>query len=517
MAMPDPLDRFVADLPRRYPGPGGALAVLREGQVIARHAWGFANAERRIPFTPRTLFRMCSITKQFVCALMLAHCDDPGELDAAIAARLALLGAAAPRALHCAHNQSGLRDYWAVAMLHGSPAEAPFGEAEARQVIGGTRSLHFAPGTRFSYVNQNFRLLSDALEEHTGRSFAELLRGTIFERVGMGSAFLAADTRAMPDGTEGYEGSQASGFRAAVNNILWTGDAGLGASLDDMIAWERHIDATRTDSNSTYARLSAPVTFADGAAASYGFGLARGQEFGRALTGHGGGLRGWRSHRLHCAAERLSVVVMFNHQADAQAVAVELLGAALGETRARPDAGLPLPPWLGTYREPETGLALRADRADAGQLRLRYGQGPERLDLQPDGSATNGRTRLHWDGALVMTRPQDNHVARLLPADAEPRADIAGRWHCAELDAALRLEDAGGVLYGAFEGFLGRSRMELLEPMGRDLWALPCPRALDLAPPGDWTLAVRRGEDGRPEAIELGCWLARRLTYERVG
>ncbi len=515
--MPAPLDRVVADLPRRYPGPGGALAVLREGQVIARHAWGYANAERRILFTPRTLFRMCSITKQFVCALMLDLCDDPGALDAAIAARLPLLGEAAPRALHCAHNQSGLRDYWAVAMLHGSPAEAPFGEAEARQVISATRSLHFAPGTRFSYVNQNFRLISDALEERTGRSLAELLRMMIFDRVGMGSAFLAADTRAMPDGTEGYEGSQAGGFRAAVNNILWTGDAGLGASLDDMIAWERHIDATRDEARAPYARLSAPVTFADGAPASYGFGLARGREFGRALTGHGGGLRGWRSHRLHCAAERISVVVMFNHQADAQAAALDLLGAALGEARAQPDASVPMPAWLGTWREPETGLAMRVDRADAGQIRLRYGQGPERLDLQPDGSATNGRTRLHWHGTLVMERPRDNHVARLVPADGAAAPDIAGRWRCAELDAELHLEDAGGVLYGAFAGCLGLSRMELLEPIGRDLWALPCPRALDLAPPGDWTLAVRRGADGRPEAIELGCWLARRLTYERMG
>jgi len=506
------LDRMLADLPRRYPGPGGAVAVLREGQVLARHAWGFANAERRIRFTPRTLFRLCSITKQFVGALLLDLCTDPGELDAAIAARLPLLGGAAPGALHCAHNQSGLRDYWAVAMLHGSPAEAPFGEAEARQVIGATRSLHFAPGTRFSYVNQNFRLLSDALEERTGRGFPELLRTRFFDRVGMGSAFLAADTRAMPDGTEGYEGTQASGFRAAENRILWTGDAGLGASLDDMIAWERQIDATRDDPGSLYARLSAPVAFADGAPASYGFGLARGREFGRALTGHGGGLRGWRSHRLHCAAGRISVVVLFNHHADAQAAALDLLGAVLGEARAPVDASMPAPDWLGTYREPETGLSVRVDEAGPGRLRLRYGQGPERLDLQADGSATNGRTRLHWDGALVMQRPQDNHAARLLPADGAPRAGIAGRWRCAELDAELDVEDAGGVPYGAFTGFLGRSRMELLEPIGRDLWVLPCPRALDLAPPGDWTLALRPGG-----TIELGCWLARRLTYERIG
>jgi D-aminopeptidase len=84
---------------------------------------------------------------------------------------------------------------------------------------------------------------------------------------------LAADTRALPDGTEGYEGAPATGFRGAENNIFWTGDAGLGASLDDMIAWERHGSTPRaTTRASLYARLTAPVAFVDGAPANYGFG-----------------------------------------------------------------------------------------------------------------------------------------------------------------------------------------------------------------------------------------------------
>ena len=194
----------------------------------------------------------------------------------------------APGALHLCHNQSGLRDYWAVAMLHGSPVEAPFGDTEAARVIAGTRTLQFAPGTRHSYVNQNFRILADIVQERTGRGFAELLRTRIFERAGMATALLAADTSAMPDGTQGYEGTATGGFRAAENRILWTGDAGLGASLDDMIAWERHIDATRDDADALYTRLSAPVSFADGAPAVYGFGLNRATELGRA--GH----RPWR-------------------------------------------------------------------------------------------------------------------------------------------------------------------------------------------------------------------------------
>src|SRR5271156_5530215 len=159
------LDRAVGPLPRAYPGPGGAAAVLRNGETLVRHAWGWANAERRIAFTPRTLFRMCSITKQFTCAAVLDAFPDPSVLDANVRARLPLLQQASPGALHLCHNQSGLRDYWAVAMLHGAPAESPFGDTEAVRVISGTSTLHFTPGTRYSYVNQNFRILSDILQE----------------------------------------------------------------------------------------------------------------------------------------------------------------------------------------------------------------------------------------------------------------------------------------------------------------------------------------------------------------
>ncbi len=517
-SMNDTLDARLDRALRAYPGPGGAIALLREGEVLARHAWGWANAERRIPFTPKSLFRMCSITKQFTCASVLAAFPDPLALDDAIAARLPLLTGPKPNALQLAHNQSGLRDYWAVAMLHGSPAEAPFGDAEAAMVIAGSKTLQFVPGMRASYVNQNFRLLGDVLAERTGRSFAEHLRG-IFDRAGMPSAILAADTRALPDGSEGYEQMSQGGHRVAVNRLIWTGDAGLGASLEDMIAWEQHIDATRDDAGSLYQRLAAPVTFADGRTAPYGFGLAREDALGRAATGHGGGLRGWSSHRLYLPAERISLVAMLNHISDARSAAMDVLTAVLGEAKPQTDASLPAPDWLGAYVEPETGLAARIEAAEPGRVRLRFSSWrPETLDLRADGSAGvggRGSRLVPAPEGLRLERPGDNLFSTLVKAAPGSRGDFAGRYRCAELDAELTVADAG-VPYAAFSGFLGQGRMELLEPIGEDLWALPCPRALDHSPPGDWTLAVRRDGAGKAVGLTLGCWLARGLDYRRV-
>ena len=508
------LDRALAGLPARHPGPGGAVAVLRDGAVLARHAWGWADAERRIAFTPSSLFRVCSITKQFTCALLLDQCADPAMLAPDLARVMPALAEPAPGILDLAHNQSGLRDYWATAMLCGAAVEGAFGPADAARLIARTRSLHFAPGTAYSYANQNFRILGDLVAHRAGEDFAALLRRRILAPAGLPTAHVAADT-ADAIGTLGYEGSVDSGFRPAVNNIVWTGDAGLAASLDDMIAWETFIDATRDDPSGLYNRLAAPVQFRNGDPAGYGFGLARATLFGRAATCHGGGLRGWRSFRCHIAAERLSVVVLFNHMADPRAATLDLLAAILAEPVANP---VPAdgPTWDGRFIAPESGLAVRLETLPDRRLRLHYATGPDILTPVAADRATGGGVVLAREPAgLRMTRMPDHQSSILLPCDGTPEPDIEGVFHCAELAATFTCAAAGGTLYGAFSGALGQGAMQALIPFAPDVWLLPCPRALDYAAPGDWTLSCRRDAAGKIAAIEIGCWLARHVTFLR--
>lgn len=151
-------------------------------------------------------------------------------------------------------------------------------------------------------------------------------------------------------------------------------------------------------------------------------------------------------------------------------------------------------------------------------VRLRYGHYPEQLELRTDGSAgseSGTRLRPGSDG-LWMDRSRENWSTCLRRLEGVPATDIAGRYQCEELGTEVTVADTSGVVYGAFSGFLGQGRMEMLEPVGPDVWALPCPRALDHTPPGDWTLAFRRNAAGLVDGVEVGCWLARRLEYARV-
>lgn len=510
------LDRAIESLPGTCPGPGGAVAVVKDGVPIIRHGWGFANLEAREPFTPHTLAPICSITKQFTCATMLSVTPDVAALDPLTAAWLPRLEGEKPSTLDLANNQSGLRDYWALTVLCGALPEGDFRPADAARLIGLTRSLHFRPGTAYSYSNGNFRVLSLALEQQTGRDFADLLMERVVRPAGMETAVFTPETSATPGGAIGYEGTLDTGWRAGINKIHWSGDAGLCASVDDMIAWERLIDRTRDDPGSLYARLSRPPSFRDGTPAEYGLGLSHRTRWGRAMTGHGGAIRGWRVQRLWVPSERLSICLALNHESDARSAVMEVLAAALGESDPSTTAdAVAAQAFAGTWLD-EIGLVLSVAVNSDSTLSASYAGGAEVLEVGPDGVARGTDMTLSLAGPrLRIMRPGDVIDSLAERVDPDAPDDIAGRYISYELEAELQIVNAGGSWFAGFSGFLGTGPMMPLLPTGRDVWRMACHRSLDAPAPGDWTFRIERGPDSKVSNIAVGCWLARNVTFSR--
>lgn len=507
----------LAALPGRFRGPGGVAGVVWNGRVVAATAWGHADLAHRPAMTRGTRLPVCSITKQFTCAALLGAAGAPEALDAGLPALLPGFRGPLPSVRELCNNQSGLRDYWALTVLQGARAEQGFARADALPLLARQQTGHFAPGTRYSYSNGNFRLLAELLERAAGEEMATLYARHVWEPAGMATAMLAADTRQPPDGVTGYEGTAATGFVPADNGIWWVGDAGMAASLDDMLAWEVWVDATREDAGALYRRLAAPQAFRDGSPAGYGFGLSQSTVAGRRFTGHGGALRGFRCYRMHCAAERLSVVVMFNHQADAQGAAQMLARAALGWADPAP---LPLEDgWQGHWLCPETGLGARLEPG-AASATLRFGTSPEELRQVAPGRLASAHTVLERHGdRLRMRRPMEGYAAELVPfaaVDVADGAEICGRYACAELGAEMVVETNGPGVSVWFDGMLGQGQPEPVYPLGPDLWLVATRRSMDAPAPGDWTLHIRRDGAGRVAGARLGCWLARGLDYARA-
>ena len=124
------VDRILRTIPYLQCGPGGVAAVLKNGELVAKRAWGYADLDRRIPMNTSMVFPICSISKQMVCLtmisllrnptpLMASRKEDPRQqMDMELRKLLPHLfeqnNASWLTIKELCHMQSGIRDYWAM-------------------------------------------------------------------------------------------------------------------------------------------------------------------------------------------------------------------------------------------------------------------------------------------------------------------------------------------------------------------------------------------------------------------
>jgi CubicO group peptidase (beta-lactamase class C family) len=523
-------------VPSRFRGPGGAVAVLKDGQVAGTKVWGFADLDRRIAMAEDTVIPICSITKQMLCGLltdlqrnpspaMVVRGGDPAEQLYEYVGKVVdskLLENTGLTLSHLCNNQSGIRDYWALTVLWGARPDDRFGVAEhGPLMLERMKSFHFEPGTEYAYSNTNFFILARAIEKATEQSLEQLLRERIFDPAGMKTAALCANTADHPSPCVGYEGDENFGFYQAINRIEWAGDAGIVASLQDMISYEKFVDDTR-DQSAWYQMNAKEQLFKDGAAADYGYGLARTKVGDVTVLGHGGALRGYRLNRLYAPELRISVVALLNQEhGNAGLVCEYILKQLCSIPESNHETVEAEAQWVGTYLDSETQLAITVELGVSGQLLLKYHRKPEKLRVVGPFRAESADLVATLDGdTLHLQVPKDNRkITATRAASSNPassHSDLNGKYYCSEIDSTLHCDGSGGMFYGSFDGFLGKGPVHLMRPLASDVWALACPRAMDSTPPGDWTVVIHRDESGNIANLTVGCWLARKLQYSRL-
>jgi CubicO group peptidase (beta-lactamase class C family) len=242
----DPLGRAIDSYLNDIVGQGwfqGSVLVARGGTVLLSKGYGLADAARGIANTPRTRFRLASLTKQFT-AMAILILQDRGQLNVrdSICAHLADCPAAwRPITIHnlLTHtsglpNYTDFGDYDATQMLPATPAELV---ARFRD-----HPLLFPPGTQYMYENSDYVLLGQIIEQASGQSYGDFLRAAIFEPLGM------RDTGVDPG--QGGEG-QALGYRVpgelapALDTSTLFAAGSLYSTVDDMYRWDQALYTTK--------------------------------------------------------------------------------------------------------------------------------------------------------------------------------------------------------------------------------------------------------------------------------
>jgi CubicO group peptidase (beta-lactamase class C family) len=316
----------VDDLMQRYTGnvPGAALLVLRDGEAVVARGYGYADLERRIAVSPRSNFRLASLTKQFTAAAILLLAEDGVlSLDDPLRRWLPSLPDAvdAVTLRHLLSHTSGLVDYEDVM----APDTAvPLRDADVLRLLDSQPRTYFAPGSRWRYSNSGYALLALVVGRASGQDFASFLRARIFAPLKMDATVALEEGRSrVADRAYGYsdiDGAWQRTDQSLTSAVL--GDGGIYSSITDLAKWDAALYDDRLLSDASRELAFAPRTKSDDPAVDYGYGW---RVSGDTLW-HSGESIGFRNVIVRAPSQRLTVVLLSNRNdpepyATAQAIA----------------------------------------------------------------------------------------------------------------------------------------------------------------------------------------------------
>tara|TARA_R110002049_G_scaffold242263_2_gene416085 strand:- start:244 stop:1680 length:1437 start_codon:yes stop_codon:yes gene_type:complete len=184
------IERKIDSLFREYNNktPGVSIAVVKDGQTIFKRGYGSATLEYNVPITPKTIFHVASVSKQFTAfSIYLLKEQGKISLEDDISKYIPELpNYGKPIKInHLLSHTSGLRDQWALLTLAGWHLEDVITTEQILKLATNQKGLNFKTGTEFGYCNTNYTLLAEAVKRITGQSFADFAKENIFDPLGM--------------------------------------------------------------------------------------------------------------------------------------------------------------------------------------------------------------------------------------------------------------------------------------------------------------------------------------------
>ena len=329
----------------------GALGVLLDGDTRSAAATGMLALDGAIAATPDARFRIASITKPIVAALVLTAVDR-GELDLdATVADLVpgVLRRDPPITVRqiLAHT-SGIFDEGNdgdpladVANLADPALRADADDLVARYTAGEpviasdrllvalaeTHDRYFAPGTGYHYSNINYQLAAMVAEAATGQPIADLLGERIVAPLGLEDTTIAPPDLASPD-LRGYDERDDGTIDDVTDDLVAFGNGGNGGivtTADELLAIMQAIVRGKLFGADLVEVMETPVM------ESYGLGLGTTQTGCGTFHGHSGSVNGTRSTVLMSPDGSRGIVLAYNlrstREPHAEALAISLLCA----------------------------------------------------------------------------------------------------------------------------------------------------------------------------------------------
>lgn len=327
------IDAMFSDV-TKIDSPGYALGVIKDGHLIFAKGYGIANLEDRVPITPDTVFHLASLSKQFTAAaialLILDHklsLDDPVSRYIPEAAKYG----ANLRIKHLIYMTSGLHEYFDVPRPNGLPWYSAyyFTRDDAIKAALSRPTLVYEPGTKWTYSNINYMLLTKIIEVVSGVPFAAFMHERIFAPLGMNASLIDDDTtliishRAIgyaPRSDKviaqlaqvGIHAQQGGGYIRFDRNSPHFGGSGVFTSIDDLVDWDANWYSQRLAGPAFAALMNKRVKFQHDKD-NDAFGLVFGNYDGRQTIWYSGDDIDTSTYMIRFPVQHLTIICLSNN------------------------------------------------------------------------------------------------------------------------------------------------------------------------------------------------------------
>lgn len=222
----------------RYNMFDGSMLVAENGRVIYKASFGLANREWNIPNTPDTRFMIGSVSKPITAILMLIQVQKGLiDLDKTITDYIPEFSAKNGRRItirQLLSHSSGMPNYDIMKDFFPAISRRQFTREDYIKLYMDS-ALVFEPGSSYYYSSWGYFTLGYIMERVTGKSYAQLMKEDIFNRLGMSGSGSYYHTQVVPKRATGYDyvlgGYTSSDFRDQ-SNTMGTGD--LYSTVEDL-------------------------------------------------------------------------------------------------------------------------------------------------------------------------------------------------------------------------------------------------------------------------------------------
>jgi D-alanyl-D-alanine carboxypeptidase len=318
-ARADKDDDYVKAQMERQHIPGLSLVVIKDQQVLKSEAYGLANVELNVPARPDTVYKIGSVSKQFIATgIMLLVQEGKISLDDNVGKFLE----GTPETWkpitvrHLLTHTSGI--------VREAPGFDPLKIQKDADVIktAYTLPLRFTPGEKYEYCNVGYFTLAEIISRVSGKPWPEYLNERVFAPLGMNATRTTTMTDLVPNRANGYVWRNDKLSNAGVYFALRPSGAFLSTVLD-LAKWDAALRTEKILKQSTLNQMWTPLTLNNGKTHPYGFGWELESVAGHKQVNHGGSLPGFRSQLARFVDDKVTVVVLTNGETvDAAAIAV---------------------------------------------------------------------------------------------------------------------------------------------------------------------------------------------------